>query len=96
MQLKNLNGGYWGYLNHDVRETIADKLDNIEVVDANAGHLAVNSWEVGIEGLGVLGNTQTAGLVLTGIPTYADNTAASSMAVGAVYKTPTGELRIKI
>ena len=32
---------------------------------------------------------------LSQIPTYADNFAASSLSIGSVYKTPTGELRIK-
>lgn len=32
---------------------------------------------------------------LSQIPTFANNTAASSLAAGSVYKTSTGELRIK-
>ena len=47
--------------------------------------------------LQVTGNTFTNGtLVLAGIPTYADNSAASSLPDGAVYKTSSGELRIKV
>ena len=36
-----------------------------------------------------------ASVKLSAIPTFADNSAASSLATGSVYKTSTGELRIK-
>ena len=35
-------------------------------------------------------------IVLADLPTYADNTAASGLDDGTVYKTSTGELRIKV
>ena len=35
-------------------------------------------------------------IIMHSIPTFADNTAAASLDVGSIYKTATGELRIKI
>ena len=64
------------------------------------GATAVDTTTAGGTGTDVLqvtGNTFTNGtLVLAGIPTYADNTAASSLPDGAVYKTSSGDLRIKV
>ena len=103
MDLKTYDGGYWGYLNDDVRMAIAGAIDAIEhqnpALDANYiqflddgfDTVAVNSLEVGIHGMGCLG-----GVNLTGLPTYADNTAAASLANGTLYKTATGEVRIKV
>lgn len=96
--LRWYDNGYWGYLHEDVRETIAHKLWPIQVVDPVQGHLAVNQWEVGFDGLGVLGNTDTLTLKISGCPEYADDTAAGvgGLVAGQVYKTATGELRIKL
>lgn len=88
--------------------TLADIVDtglirlglNVEGTQVIIGATAVDTTTAGgtaTDVLQVTGNTFTNGtLVLAGIPTYADNTAASSLPDGAVYKTSTGELRIKV
>lgn len=103
MDLKTYEGGYWGYLNEDVRMAIAGAIDAIEhenpskvdtylqFLDDGFNTVAVNSFEVGIHGMGCLG-----GVNFTGLPTYADNTAAASLPNGTLYKTATGEVRIKV
>ena len=99
MDLRYYDGGYYGYMSEDVRMTIGGMqvvTDNIAVVDESLGHLAVNQWEVGIEGLGVLGNTQLDTLRIVNLPTFTDDASASSLSANTVYKTPTGELRIKL
>jgi hypothetical protein len=64
------------------------------------GASAVNTATAGATATDVLqvtGNTFTNGtLILAGIPTHANNSAASSLPDGAVYKTSSGELRIKV
>lgn len=95
--------GYWGYMSDDVRLALAvaanaienDNPDNhgsyFQLLDDGFSTVAVNSLTVGIHGIECLGNI--------GVPfmhTYADNTAAASLSAGDIYKTPTGELRIKV
>lgn len=43
----------------------------------------------------VSGFTRSENLIITNPPVYADNTAASSLEVGRVYRTSTGQLMIK-
>lgn len=43
----------------------------------------------------VSGFTRSENLIITNPPVYADNTAASSLEVGGVYRTSTGQLMIK-
>lgn len=43
----------------------------------------------------VSGITRSENLILTNIPVYADNTAASSLEIGAVYRTSTGQLMVR-
>ena len=101
MDLRYYDGGYYGYLNEEVRMALGRSqavTDNVAIVDEALGHLAVNQWEVGVEGLGVLGNTQLDTLRIVNLPTYADDAAAGvgGLSQNTVYKTPTGELRIKL
>jgi hypothetical protein len=56
------------------------------------GNVALTGIDQTFSGAIVLSNISVK---LTTIPTYASNAAASSLATGSVYKTSTGELRIK-
>lgn len=103
MSLLNNEGGYWGYMNDDVRQALANAADSIDrqspnskgeyiqLLDDAFWTVAVNSLEVGVGGAGFLGP-----VTMSTLPTYADNAAAASLANGEVYKTATGELRIKV
>ncbi len=102
MDLRYYDGGYYGYLSEDVRMVFGDMQDKAEamvLVDKSDGVFGFNSVEVGILGLGVLGPASFFNDVkLNNLPVYADEAAAvtAGLAQHRVYKTPTGELRIKL
>jgi hypothetical protein len=58
----------------------------------NTGSLSFTGRTIWVD---VSGYTRTENLIMTGLPVYADNTAAASLEVGRVYRTSTGDLKIK-
>lgn len=100
MDLRYYDGGYYGYLNEEVRKAIGDTqatTNHIEVVDPATSTLAIDGLVVGQHGLSMIGEFIGGHMHLPTLPVYEDNaSAAAVLAVGDVYRTSTGELRIRL
>ena len=105
VDLLKYSAGYWGYMCANVRYTISEAIASItapngenignyiQMLDDSYNTVAFNSITVGIHGIENLGP-----VVCPFLPTYADEVAAGVAGApsGEVYKTPTGELRVKL
>lgn len=103
--LRKCNSGYWGYLGHETRDAIVDAIeategykgktlsDFIQLEDDGYSTVAFNSIAVGIHGISCLG-----GINVPFLNTYDTEAAAASanLPKGSIYKTSTGELRVKL
>ena len=92
IDLSKHNGGYWGYLNDDVRETISELFEAIQVNDHTPPIMSISTGGVSIlGGLEMLGNT-----ILTGAVNAADDitAAASGVPINGIYHT-NGTLKIR-
>ena len=105
VDLLKYSAGYWGYMCDNVRYTISqavasitgpngEELGNyIQMLDDGYNTVTVNSLTVGVHGIENLG-----GLTCPFLHTYADESVATTAGApsGTIYKTPTGELRVKL
>lgn len=71
--------------------------------NGNGGHINIISGESLTAGIGgniviipATGGTTDGVLIIANLPTFADEAAAAALATNTVYKTATGELRIKL
>ena len=105
VDLLKYSAGYWGYMCDNVRYTISQAVasvtaDNgetlgnyLQMLDDGYNTVSVNSLVVGIHGIENLGQT-----ICPFMTTHADEAAAiaAGLVTGQLYKTPTGEVRVKL